>query len=440
MNTHIGSRLKAAAQAGNINDLYKVIQDDPSILEDIDLMPFIETPLHIAASLGHLQFATEIMRLKPSFAWKLNPQGFSPIHLAMHNDQKMMVYRFVSLNKDLVRVQGREGITPLHFASQIGEVDLITTFLILCQESIEYLTVRRETALHIALKNGQYEALQVLVGWLKRGSIKLENDIVNQIDEAGNTILHIAALSSEPQALKLLIKTSMNLNEKNLDNKTSLDIATSSEMKSILFSVGAKSSSEVVAAPTVARLLMRPNILSKWLIRPTGQKLTEEKRNTWLIVVTLIATAMYGSIMTPPGGVYQISVGDGNNLNITSSNSTLSTFGFPGSSVLSPLHFYLFSILNTLSFVLSILAIYLLIPSGNGIQSKLVFWLIALFFMSYMLSLQWITPENVESSLVCTPFLLIFTYSLWFVNLIKFRLANFNVPNWQRSVKNLRMQ
>jgi hypothetical protein len=80
MNTHIGSRLNAAALAGDIDLLYTVIQDDPSILDDIDLIPFIETPMHIAASMGHLQFATEIMTLKPSFAWKLNPQGFSPIH------------------------------------------------------------------------------------------------------------------------------------------------------------------------------------------------------------------------------------------------------------------------------------------------------------------------------------------------------------------------
>ena len=81
-----------------------MIQDDPSILNIIDLLPFVETPLHTAASMGHLQFATEIMILKPSFAWKLNPQGFSPIHLAMQHDQKSMVVRFVEINKDLVRV------------------------------------------------------------------------------------------------------------------------------------------------------------------------------------------------------------------------------------------------------------------------------------------------------------------------------------------------
>ncbi|KAK2389785.1 hypothetical protein P8452_27314 [Trifolium repens] len=203
MNTHICSRLKAAALAGDIDLLYTVIQDDPSILDDIDLIPFIETPLHIAASMGHLQFATEIMMLKPSFAWKLNPQGFSPIHVAMQNNQTMMVYRFVNLNKDLVRVQGRESMTPLHFASQIGEVDLLTKFLFVCPESIKYLTVRRETALHIAVKNQQYEALQVLVRWLtqndKEGAEKMEKEILNRRDEAGNTILHISALSSEPQ-------------------------------------------------------------------------------------------------------------------------------------------------------------------------------------------------------------------------------------------------
>jgi hypothetical protein len=81
--TNNGDRLKAAAQTGDIDLLYTVIQDDPSILENIDIISFVETPLHIAASLDHMPFANEIMNLKPSFAWKLNPQGFSPIHLAM---------------------------------------------------------------------------------------------------------------------------------------------------------------------------------------------------------------------------------------------------------------------------------------------------------------------------------------------------------------------
>jgi ankyrin repeat protein len=200
MNVNNSEQLKAAAEAGNINLLYAVIQDDPYILERIDLRPFVDTPLHIAASMGHLQFAIEIMRLKPSFALKLNQQGFSPIHLAMQNGHKTMVSRFVNINKELVRVQGREGMTPLHIASETGEVDLLTNFIILCPESIKYLTVRCETALHLAVKNRRYEALQILVGWLKTneksGAKELEKKILNQEDEEGNTILHISVLST----------------------------------------------------------------------------------------------------------------------------------------------------------------------------------------------------------------------------------------------------
>jgi len=200
------ARLYAAALNGNIDQLYTVIQDDPSILDEIDSKTFVETPLHIAAYLGHIPFAVEIMNLKPSFAWKLNPQGFSPIHLAMQNNQIRMVYRFVRFEKDVVRVNGREGLTPLHFASQIGEVDLLAEFLYRCPESIRYMTVGGETALHIAIKNGQFGALQVLVRWLKtnerKGAQGLENEILNWPDEAaGNTILHIAALSSESQVI-----------------------------------------------------------------------------------------------------------------------------------------------------------------------------------------------------------------------------------------------
>ncbi|KAK7313078.1 hypothetical protein VNO77_37459 [Canavalia gladiata] len=94
MNIVSDERLKAAAEEGDIDLLYTLIQEDPYVLDRLDLIPFVETPLHIAASFGHLRFATEIIRLKPSFAWKLNQQGLSPIHLAMLNGQKRMVFRF----------------------------------------------------------------------------------------------------------------------------------------------------------------------------------------------------------------------------------------------------------------------------------------------------------------------------------------------------------
>ncbi|XP_050872569.1 ankyrin repeat-containing protein BDA1-like [Lathyrus oleraceus] len=203
MNKKSGDQLNFSAETGNIELLYAAIQDDPSILENIDTIQFVETPLHISASRGHLEFATEIMNLKPSFGMKLNQQGFSPIHLAMQNGQKAMVSKLVGINKDLVRVKGREGLTPLHFACQNGEVELSAEFLTACPDSIEDVTVRGESALHIAVMNHQFGTLQVLVGWLKEncktGARMLQNKIFNHKDNAGNTALHISSLRSEPK-------------------------------------------------------------------------------------------------------------------------------------------------------------------------------------------------------------------------------------------------
>ncbi|PNX92472.1 ankyrin repeat-containing protein [Trifolium pratense] len=324
-------KLKAAGEAGNIDMLYAVIQVDSSILEIIDSNQFVETPLHISASRGHLRFAIEVMNLKPSFALKLNQQGFSPVHLAMQTDQKRMVSRLVDINKDLVRVKGREGITPLHFASQIGEIELLAKFLFACPDSIEDVTASGETALHIALKNNNYEALHLLVDFLttniKKGARELEYKILNYKDDADNTILHISALNNEAQALRLLLKTRINLNAKNLESKTALDIATTLENKSILISAGSKPGPQVMVAPTLAyKLRPKTTIVRKVLIyiRRIERDISEEQRNTWLIIATLVATATYQSALTPVGGVYQVSASD-NNANITSSNSTIST-------------------------------------------------------------------------------------------------------------------
>jgi ankyrin repeat protein len=135
--------LKDAAQQGNIDALYSLIRRDAYVLDTIDKIPFVETPLHIAASAGHTQFAMEIMRLKPTFARKLNQDGFSPMHLALQNNQTQVVLLLLDVDEDLVRVQGREGVTPLHYVAEIGNIHLLAEFLKACPKSIEYVTIRR---------------------------------------------------------------------------------------------------------------------------------------------------------------------------------------------------------------------------------------------------------------------------------------------------------
>ncbi|XP_062147286.1 ankyrin repeat-containing protein BDA1-like [Alnus glutinosa] len=213
--------LRDAADQGSIDALYASIQMDPEVLDRIDKIPFVETPLHIVASAGHTLFAMEIMKLKPSFARKLNQDGFTPLHLALQklraleNDQALqkkqtqLVYRLVSVDKDLIRVQGREGVTPLHYVAQIGNLHLLTKFLKDCPTSVEDVTIRGENVLHIALKNNMpeleafsYLLRRVLGSYLKDAKL-LEEKLLYCTDDEGNTLslLEVAvSIINQPEA------------------------------------------------------------------------------------------------------------------------------------------------------------------------------------------------------------------------------------------------
>lgn len=108
-------RLLWVADSGNVDALYALIHKDPYILQNIDVLPFVHTPLHEASSTGKTDLALELMVLKPSFAKKLNADGFSPLHLAIVHHQVQLALELVKFNPDLVRVAGRKGINLLPF-------------------------------------------------------------------------------------------------------------------------------------------------------------------------------------------------------------------------------------------------------------------------------------------------------------------------------------
>lgn len=206
------------------------------------------------------------------------------------------------------------------------------------------------------------------------------------------------------QALRLLIKTKINLKAKNLDNSTALDIAASAETKGILSSAGAKPGSKVKNAPTLAQKL-RSNItiMDKILIYilRIRKDMSEEQRNAFLIVATLVATATYQSALSPPGGVYEANstTGDNNNNNSNALNNTSTTnnsFNLTGKSVISEGDFFTLSILNTLSLLLSTLTIYILTPSG--LVGSLLFTPIFWFAYCYVYSMKLISPSPATST------------------------------------------
>ncbi|KAI8029173.1 Ankyrin repeat-containing protein BDA1 [Camellia lanceoleosa] len=216
-------RLNTVAKGGDINGLYECIRANPHILDYIDNIPFVDTPLHIAAAAGSTDFALEMMNLKPSFGMKLNPDGLSPLHLALRNWHFETVKQLISFDKELIRVKGRQLYTALHYAALRNEFDCLAEFLCACPAAIEGRTIRGETALHIAVKRLNSKASKVLLGWMRRTR---RQKILNWTDNEGNTVLHIAVFTLQPQIVKsILDQNYINRNAVNFEGLTARDLA-----------------------------------------------------------------------------------------------------------------------------------------------------------------------------------------------------------------------
>ncbi|KAL7167063.1 hypothetical protein ACSBR2_037684 [Camellia fascicularis] len=287
--------LMKAARTGNINDLYAIIQSKPNILDGRKEL-FVETPLHVAA-------------LKPSFGKKLNPEGLSPLHLALQNKHSETVRRLVKFDSELIRVKGKEGLTPLHFVAKTDDrVYLLSEFL--------------HTALHIAVKSSSLKAVEALLEWLRK---TYKGEVLRLTDEGGNTVLHTAVSTSQPEACFYLFFGSINIiivkllvneiytdkNAKNLEGHTALEIAeklpdgpAKTDIEKTLPHAGALKRSSVVS--DLGEFFKSPRQRFQALIGRIiheQRDMSLEMQNTILVVAVLIATATFQAVLQPPGGV-----------------------------------------------------------------------------------------------------------------------------------------
>ncbi|KAI4296929.1 hypothetical protein L6164_036846 [Bauhinia variegata] len=392
-----------AAEADSIDLLYTHIQADPFALERIDAIPFIHTPLHVAAAAGNTRFASEVIKLKPSFAWKLNGHGLSPLHLAIENSELSIVHRFVYIHKDLIRVKGKNDLTPLHSVSRDGRVELLAEFLAACPESIVDVTVQSETALHVALKHRQFGALKVLLCWLmsncKKHASDVHNLVLNWKDEDGNTILHILVgqNGTSPQMVELMIQGEINLNAKNSAGLTALDIVNGQNqddanivrIKNVLLGAKARSARSIPAVPTLAETIVKEVMSKNFIMNKTKirlrrfrESITDETRNILLVVAVLVATSTNQAALSPPGGVYQ---SDASNLNDNSSKAW--EIKGPGKSVMSYFSFQVFWTYNTMALLASALAIYILLPPVGEFMTLLLIFPLLYFVFGFFFSM-----------------------------------------------------
>ncbi|KAG5536784.1 hypothetical protein RHGRI_024272 [Rhododendron griersonianum] len=423
--------MKAAAETGDINGLYDSIKEDPNVLDSIDAIPFVDTPLHTAASAGHTDFAVEVLRLKPSFGRKLNPDGLSSLHLALINHKFRTVRQLIKLDKELIRVKGKQGGTPLHFIARKEDinadqqqqrvqkrrhhrVNTLADFLFACPNSIKDLTNQNETALHIAVRTKNKSAVEIILGLIRRIN---KTGLLAKKDDKGNTALDLAVENSQLEMVKLLVKEPFaNIHAKISNKQTALDIA---RLADVVRSARALENSSCVEndyAP--AKFLNSPERLLEVLYKEMffmGRSMTMELRNIGLVVAVLIATATFTSVLSPPGGVrggdfnlltdggnFNATVMSTNNLFAANTSFFNATLSIPTDNPVKRLlfdakdleygaAFFIFCGFSTVAFVLSAAMIMFVLP---GIPIFLLLHVALLYTMgSYGTSFYLISPS-----------------------------------------------
>ncbi|XP_052178517.1 ankyrin repeat-containing protein At5g02620-like [Diospyros lotus] len=346
-------RLRKAAEQGNVDTLYVRIKENVHDLESIDGVPFIDTPLHIAASRGHMEFAMEIMNLKPSFARKLNQDGLSPMHLALLNDHDLLVFWLLSIDKGLIRVKARGGKTPLHYSAEKGNWLMLVRFFEAIPKSIKDVTYEGDTALHIAVENGNIEALQVLIEW----NIIFRRELLIRKNKEEKTALEIAASRGQQEMVELLEANSATNLKNILEDPTQISDGIRRMLRNFFPSPTNSVEEKIAGMSTV-----------HWI------KISSEQRSAQIFVDGLIATVAYQAIVNPPGGVWQGSAKNDSPVSILTKNFGISSSpartSDVGTSVMNTSTFFIFWLANCVVFVFSVARMIQVIsnPSRTGIE------------------------------------------------------------------------
>lgn len=373
-------KLYDATLKGDVETLEALMREDELVLARVSVTScFDQTPLHLAAMLGHFDFAKSLLRHKPNFATWLDSQDRSPLHFASANGYVNIVKLLLQEDPSACLVRDEDGRTPLHLAIMNGQYESINKLLEAKPEVSCYTLDHGETILHSCVVYNRVKPLILLME-----SNLIDEDFANVKDGSGTTILHTAVALKRTHHVKyLLTRSEMRVNEVNGNGLTALDITEEMpkdvktiEIKELLISYGALRAKESTEVTSNARTSKEPRCnkrakllkkVKKWsVIKKKGQN----KGDSLLVAATVIAAMAYQAAVSPPGGVIGM---DANETKISVGHNIE-----PGTSILAhydPHTSKLFWTCNTMSFIASLSIIFLLV-TGISAKRKLFIWVL----------------------------------------------------------------
>ncbi|CAI9285393.1 unnamed protein product [Lactuca saligna] len=397
--------LYEASLDGNSTALLILLQEDPLILDRVTLHNNDDMPLHVASMLGHIEFVKEIVIRKPHLAMEPDSQRRLPLHIASAKGHVEVVKALVSASPETCLARDRDGRNPLHLAAIKGRYDVVKE-LVQAQPHAARAMVQQETILHLCVKRNQLEVLKFLAE-------RCDHEFVNSKDADGNNILHLAVADKQIETINLLLlDTTIEVNATNTNGDTPMDILAQGprdvkdkQIIQSLMRAGAfelKTEGFLGEVPQKFRIKMeldnskynkKPSLPSHLKIKDSNNDddWLDKKRNTLMVVASLIATMAFQAGTNPPSGVWQ----DG------STTDPNRRAGYAVMVYNHPNLYHVFLVCNTVGFVSTLSIILLLISGLPFLKHRVFLWILMVIMwiatssmsITYWVSISVLTPK-----------------------------------------------
>ncbi|XP_058197247.1 ankyrin repeat-containing protein BDA1-like isoform X2 [Rhododendron vialii] len=373
--------LCVAATTGNIDSLPEIIGKDELILDRVAAgCSSCTSPLHVATSNNRLKFVEELLRRKPELAEVLDSQLRSALHLASAKGHYEIVKALVKANPEMCLVRDREGKNPLHLAAVKGNFNELKELVRACPQAARERVDRNETILHLCVKHNQWKSLEILLETIQG------EELVNAKDNDENTVLHLAVLDQRLEIASHVLKNqTVDVNVENASGHTAMDILIRVQM-SIARSDKKESclKEDTQDLDSIKDLLRGAN--AKRAKDLVGGHWLKKKKNSLMVVASLIATMAFQAGVNPPGGVWQ------DNSHGHRAGEAVMAYNYQDS-------YPFFLRFNTIGFVASLSTILLLI-SGLKFKNKASMWIL---IVSMWLAITSMAITYAFSNVVITP-------------------------------------
>ncbi|KAG7593837.1 Ankyrin repeat-containing domain [Arabidopsis thaliana x Arabidopsis arenosa] len=265
----------------------------------------------------YTDIARRMLEKFPKLAWNADGELSTPLHHACNANNLEITKMLLEIDESLAERVNKAGFTPLHLAAMKCSIPILKEFSDKAPGSFDILTPAKETVFHLAAKHKNTPAFFFMAESSER------KKLLHQVDRYGNTVLHIAVMSSCYSVIvSITYETTIDLSAKNIRGLEAVDLINVDDEDYSKISRWLKFDAKQIRSPSgpnhqhgnhnmgilsehkKMQMLETYGVPSKRESKMHAEALLNA-RNTITIVAVLIASVAFTCGINPPGGVYQ---------------------------------------------------------------------------------------------------------------------------------------